>query len=574
MTTMLGFAVVCAAIVATGCGVARRLRVDFATGALVGVILWIAVNWALAISFALTRRNLAIAAALFVIAGAASLRRPSFRASTLIVLAPIAVWCAFVLWRGSVVPPLSHDALAYHLPKAVMIARAHGYERFDVPDLRIAAFPSNYELLLADVLILEKSDALTEWIGTAFYLLFLAVVAAIVRRWWGAGLHVTACVLAAAGAPLLLLHSGHDKNDVMTAAFAAAALYWSATWCVRRGAVPAMLAIVCGAAAVGTKMSAAAVVLGIAPFGIAALVRRPPPLKAFAAALLFAACALLLCGGWVFVKNIQAPATPNVAAGLPVLQYGEWRHLWEVPYLAVRASLGLGGKWPWPAENLFSSHYGPLFGLAALALPFCIWRYRRDGEDAVRKERTIAGAAAAIAFFVLTPLIQYPQIALPSILRYTAFILPFVYGWTIAPLSRGSRYAPALVAGFIAIFAVNALDMAWNDTLAPLPYARWCAEHPGTREIFWASNHAESVVDRLAGPHDTIAVRAGGDAWVYPAYGAPLSRTVVFVRNGVPDTAQWVAIDDDPQFINALARDPRFSIVYRQERQAVFRRKS
>jgi hypothetical protein len=372
----------------------------------------------------------------------------------------------------------------------------------------------------------------------------------------------------------------------MTAAFAAAALYWSAVWCVRRGAWPAAMAIACGATAVGTKMSAAAVVIGIAPFGIAALIRRPPRLKPFAGALLFALAAFLLCGGWVFVRNVQTPAT-RTAAGLPVSQYGQWRHLWEVPYLAVRASLGFRTSWPWPAENLFSSHYGPLFGLAVLALPFCIWRYRRDGDEFVRQERFIAGVAAAIAFFVLAPLIQYPQIALPSILRYTAFILPVIYGWTVAPLLRGTRYTAAVIAAFAVLFAANAADMAWNDAFAPLPYARWCAEHPGTREIFWASNHAESVVDRMAGPRDTIAVRAGRDAWIYPAYGAELSRTVVFAGDveDIPQDARWVAIDQAPaklsgpvaadlQFFNALARDPRFRLVYRQEQsnQAVFRR--
>src|SRR2546430_440155 len=122
MAAMLGFAVLSGAIVAAGCGVARRLRGDaplLVTGALIGVILWIAVNWALAIAFALTRRNLLIAAGIFVVAGCASPRRPrriSPRAWSAVAFAAIAVWCAFVLWRGGVVPPASHDALTYHLP--------------------------------------------------------------------------------------------------------------------------------------------------------------------------------------------------------------------------------------------------------------------------------------------------------------------------------------------------------------------------------------------------------------------------------------------------------------------------
>ncbi|HEV2719684.1 MAG TPA: hypothetical protein VG323_06670, partial [Thermoanaerobaculia bacterium] len=519
----------------------------------------------------------------FVLGGAAALRPFSarIRGWSIVAAAVIAIWCAFVLWRGSVVPPASHDVLTYHLPKAVMLARAHGYRHFDVPDSRITTFPSNYELLLADVLLLGGSDRLTEWIGTASYLLFLGIVALYARRWWGDGIHVAASVMAAAGAPLLLLHSGHDKNDVMTAAFAAAALFWSARWCAERGAVPTMMAIACGATAVGTKMTAAAVVLGVAPFGIAALIRKPPKPKAFAGALLFAICTFLLCGGWVFIQNRRAPAplSTHIASGLPTAEYGEWSHLWKVPYYALRVSLGLGAGWPWPSENLFSSHYGPLFGLAVLALPFCIWRYRAGGE------RAVAGIAAAIAFFVLLPLPQYPYIALPSILRYTAFIVPVLYGWTLAPLvrdlamSRYRRYVHGVMALLVALFAANAADMAWNDSFAPLPYARWCAEHPNTREIFWSSSHAESVVDRMAGPHDKIAIHIGSDAWIYPAYGAAVSRTVVFAAavGEIPADAQWVVIDQNPgslRFYNAMLRDRRFRLVYRQERdnQAVFRR--
>ncbi len=467
---MLGFALLCAAIVATGYGIVRRLydapRLELlVSGALAGTILWIAANWALAITFTLTRRNLLIVAGAFVAAGiwSAATALPlsvRWRAWSVGAMVAIALWCAFVLWRASVVPPASHDVLTYHLPKAVMMARAHGYERFDVPDFRIATFPSNYELLLTDVLLLGDGDRLTEWIGTVSYLLLLGVVAVAARRWWGQGVHVVASVMAAAGAPLLLLHSGHDKNDIMTAAFAAAALLWSARWCAERGAMPAMLAIACGATAVGTKITAGPVVLGIAPFGIAALLRKPPRPKALTAALLFAVCAFLLCGGWVFLQNAQAKTLPaNVSSGVPMAEYGQWSHLWKVPIMMLRVSLGLSTEWPWPSENLFSSHYGSVFGLAALSLPLCIWTYRREGDEPLRRERTVAGIAAAIAFFILLPLIQYPQLALPSILRYTAFVLPVIYGWTVAPLvrslamSRFRRYVHAVMAVLVAIFA-------------------------------------------------------------------------------------------------------------------------
>jgi hypothetical protein len=200
----------------------------------------------------------------------------------------------------------------------------------------------------------------------------------------------------------------------------------------------------------------------------------------------------------------------------------------------------------------------------------------------VRRERAIATGIAAIGFFVLLPLIQYPQLTLPSILRYTIFILPIVLGWTVAPALRELRplYANAVMAVLLAIFVLNAADAAMNDQLVPLEYAEWCARNPGTRQVFWMSGRAASVVDRMAGPNDTIAMYAYGDAWTYPAYGAALSRNVVFVDSPstVPPGAQWVIVDqwpaEDEQFFNAMRNDGRFRLVYRQEKmhQAVFRR--
>jgi hypothetical protein len=83
------------------------------------------------------------------------------RLPQILYLLPLFAWLGFVVWRGSILPVGSHDALAYHMPKAVMLARAHHYEFFVAPDPRIATSPSNYELLLADVLLLAGSDVLT-----------------------------------------------------------------------------------------------------------------------------------------------------------------------------------------------------------------------------------------------------------------------------------------------------------------------------------------------------------------------------------------------------------------------------
>src|SRR3954467_7710310 len=86
-------------------------------------------------------------------------------------------------------------------------------------------------------------------------------------RWWRAGRGaIAACILAVAATPLFLLHSGADKNDLMTAFFCGATLLWGARWFARGGRMPLLLAILSLALAAGTKQYGAAIGVGLAPF--------------------------------------------------------------------------------------------------------------------------------------------------------------------------------------------------------------------------------------------------------------------------------------------------------------------
>ena len=56
------------------------------------------------------------------------------------------------------------------------------------------------------------------------------------------------------------------------------------------------------------------------------------------------------------------------------------------------------------------------------------------------------------------------------------------------------------------------------------------------------------MVDRLARPDATVAIDAGYDGWVYPLYGAGISRSVQVILDQsdryVPGPeVQWVAVD-------------------------------
>lgn len=578
----------------------------FVAGAVIAISAFIGASWLLAMTGTLTRTHVLIALLAIVVGFgvffgvrwrshrfessgfATALRSP-------VIL--IAAWSVFILWRGAVVPPLSYDAMTYHFPKAAILVQNEGYVRIDSQDARLRSFPSNYELLVADLFLLTGSDRYTEWIGTAFYLLFLGGTAVIVRRWWGPGLHVAACVVAAGSAPLLLLHSGADKNDLMTGFFALMALFWSARWCSEGGAWPAALAILCGVLGIGTKLTAATIVLGVAPFGLLALLRRPPNARWLLAAILFGAMALLLLGGWVFVMNATAPAgaAATAVAGVPTAPYGVWKNLWLLPYEIVRVSFGLPVSRYWPKHDLYMSHFGAVFGLALIALPFCVWRYRSALESGGTRERTIASLAALIAFLVLLPIAQEGDAQYAGILRYGMFILPFVLAWTIAPVvrelaERRRPWAHAITTLIAIAFVAQAVDIAANDTFAPIDYVRWAAAHPGTRDGLHVRNRAAFMADRMAGPRDTMAVFGGADVWIYPAYGRQFTRKVIRLKYNatvadVPPEADWLLVDHPPpfgqrpaeeqtRFLREAMNDPRFVLRLRHRgfNQAVFQR--
>jgi len=204
--TIIGIAVfagVCAALIALGRTALRWLGdldddrpayARMAAGGTLGLGAWIAINWLLALTHHLTRFSLAIAGLIPLAAlvwecfrfraarareaknapdeigtsGSPALSRerpPRLTPFVLLIALPLIAWTGYILWRGAVLPPDSHDALAYHLPKAVLMMKAHGFEYFSAPDERISNLPANYELLLADVLILTGRVHIKRLVG-------------------------------------------------------------------------------------------------------------------------------------------------------------------------------------------------------------------------------------------------------------------------------------------------------------------------------------------------------------------------------------------------------------------------
>jgi hypothetical protein len=654
---MIGFSVLVLAIARVGYAAATALwrKLDgeaallqtppvelLAAGTVIGFSLWLAVNWTLALTHQLTRPTLFGAALLFVLIAILSLFPRKMRITMprpsliwLIALIPIGSWTAYVLWRGTVLPPDNHDALAYHLPKAVFIARAHGYDYFLAPDSRITTFPSNYELLLADLLLLARSDQLTEWIATVTYILFLVVTAAVMERWWGTGPHVAIATLVTAATPVLLLHSGADKNDLMVCYFAVGALLWGGRWYARGGSMPWLLLIVTLVAGAGTKPQQAAILIGISPFLIARIVRLARATgirwKFVASTIAISIVAFALCGGAPYVIDAIHGHGTLVDAGVSGLEngnasmYGDWANLWQFPYLLLSAPFSSDAtsvwvpwrhqRWFWPKYELYFSNYGALFTFATCVFPLCAWRYGRAGDDATRRERRVYAVAAAIAFCLILPVVFRPLGFFAGSGRYVAFFIPAVIGWTVAPAVRelqrthGRRVAAA-AGGMALVFVVIAADLALNDRFSPLEYALTAAHQSNPRWIWFSSERAGTVVDKVAGPDEPIAVDGGFDTWLYPAMGPNQTRPIEFIAPGpgpveIAADAQWVIVDrswhsvwGNPEFtdfggfwryrgkggateqdlrvLKALRPDPRFELVYYNSslNQAVFHRRA
>ena len=610
-------------------------RVCYAS--VIGLAGWLATLWAAALLHVMTREVLLARTA--VAAAATALlwwrRRTPIHLSrelhiaprTLLILAvgllPIILWSGFMLWRGMVLPPDSYDALAYHLPKAVLYARAHGYAYFSFLDPRLRNIPANYELLLSETMILQRTDQLTEWVSTLFYVLFVVAGAALTQRWWrGPWISTLASATFLAGVPVALLHSSADKNDLMVAYLMVAGMAAAGRFIASRHFAALIIAVLSFAMATGTKPQAGILAFCLAPLLFWRLVRPHVEKGRIVAIAVIAIAAFLFLGGAVYLSNVRAEGLlmgRGREGGGSVVMYGDWVNVWQAPYVLLAAPFSRSADtlsvpwshepWFWRRYEIFFAHLGVPFALCALAMPVCVARLARRTAGSLAERIAITSAALA-AFAIMLPVRFIPHgmyaISLP---RYALFIVPVVFGWTIAPLAAAAPSRSALIVATGALFFSGyAIDNAFNDSYSPLDYVWWAREHPGTRIIYFDPQRAAAVADHMAGPRDSIAIDCAFGSWIHPVFGADLQRPVEFIAQttGPPvidGDVKWVVIDrswnivwgtpefqglsefprflgkghvapEDVRVLNALRGDNRFKLVFynRSRNQAVFRR--
>lgn len=620
-------AVTIAAAVALGYEIATRALRDrassleiWAAALCIGSTVWIATVWVAALTHGLSRpvlfaRTLLIAVAaaiLFFRRTRGRIANVEISAAHVLPVLPLIAWVFFLLWRGSVTPPLSHDALAYHLPRAVLWIREGGFRYLDLPiDPRMRLLPANYEMLLADAMLLDGSDRFTEWIAVFFFIAFVIVSGALARRWWESDGAALAPLLLAASVPVLLLHAGADKNDVMTGFFMVSALLWGGRWVGERDRASLVLCTIAMAAAIGTKPQGLLLAAALAPFTL----WRFRGIRQVALIAAFAILALTLLGGALFVSRaLHEPSSEQQQ----FVAYDDWANLWQAPWVILAAPFSSSVEelwvpwselpWFWKRDELFFSSLGVPFVVCLVLIPVAWFLFRRDLPERALERRTISLVAAAV-FVLMLPVRDVPMphgvyvVALP---RYVLFLAPVVFALTIAPaVRRAERFAPFIFAALALWFAYSAVFVVRHDRFIPLRYLQWVIKNPGARAIPFDPRRAASAVDAMAGARDVIAMDAGYGAWVHPAFGAQLTRPIIFLEPGqpIPPNAQWVVIDrtwhtiwqhpgfrdisqwrtqlgygkltaDDLRTLEAVRRDPRFRLVFynRFRNQAVFRR--
>ena len=601
----------------------------------IGFLAWLATTWLFALLHllngpALILRTLAIAgvAAWYLWRHRAVVVPKAFSIGPewIALFALVGSWSMFILWRGAILPPLSHDALAYHLPKAVLYERLGGFDRLHMLMANIRGLPANYEMLLADVIATTGSDRYTEWLSVITYAMFVSASAALASRWWPGSRHAAAITaLFSAGVPVALLHSGTHKNDLMVAALMVGSCVWFGRWFATGERASLALFLTCTAAAIGTKPQAAALAAAFTPVMLWRLRKDRSRLGGDLSlvAVTFVLSSLLL-GGVVYVSNFldQGAAFSVGTRERPqMMAYGDWRNLIDGPWVLLTAPFSRDpnslwmpwepARWFWRRYEVYFSHMGIAFSIAAIAAVGVVLLRRRRFNAEVKS----VTAACAVTFLLTLPVaFAMHGLYAISLPRYVLFVAPVVFALVAGSLAeyleRTSR--AALSATFFALagamFCWYAVDTVAHDTFAPWAYVQWARVHEGTRVIPFDPNRAASVVDRIAGPDDMIAIDAGPGTWIHPAFGAALTRPVEFIQEGagpvrLSDRVRWVAIDRasavvwghpdfrdlsevrkylmrgrlsaaDQRVFEQLRRDPRFELVFYNPKlmQAVFRR--
>lgn len=614
---------------------------------LIGLAIIIGTDWALACFRAISAGSLWICTAVYAIGGSILLVRrrriscPSREplALSLIECLVLGLFClaiAYVAIRGSLIWVAEYDALTYHFPKAVEIIRAHGIPHIPSGDFRVAYFPWNYELLLADGLLLTPGEGLSHLMALLPAMGFGAYALATFRRAWPEASRLDALVgcLIVCATPIFILQSGDYKNDLLFTFFLLGFFHWMARWCESGRESEFGWAFLSLALCFGTKATA----LFVLPVGLFLVwrfrarftfhawggLRRSLFLLAGVTVilLLMGACWPLLNSFWcghLLGDTAMVGGMPGYEANA-VPRYIGFSNLWKFPLLAILRPFSSNSSgvwvfwrheyWWWPSYHPIYGHFGWLCSVLLLLVPFGVFLHRKSTKD----------GSAAYRIILSTSILAYAFLSMPQRYRVDGMFCGFprallclpllVTLWTSLPLMswlrarRQGLLCLALGIGAAGYFSAQSYFYFKNDVTKPFDLVLADLSGTGQRQV----NNIEDILDRVAGPYDPVAFDSGFGGMVYRLYGERLTRPVTFLRPSprgvvIPSEVKWVVIDrawnvgwshpgvkdtgqfwlpiqrapttEDGALFGQLMKDPGFVLVYisNADDQAVFQRR-
>jgi hypothetical protein len=469
---------------------------------------------------------------------------------------------------------MEFDALSYHFPKAVEICRAHTLPRIHGGDYRIPYFPWNYELLLADGLLLTPGDYLSFLIPLLAYGGFGCTVYALFRKAWPGGHRADAVlgVFLALATPILILHITANKNDLLAGFFQMAFILWSTAWFLNHGKRELFLALISFALFFGTKSTA----LFLGPVLLVMVVCRRSQFTLGAwgggrKALLAAGTAILVLGAlgaaWPLLNlawtgkclgEVSRAGGISSFAANAAPRYGGWSNLWRFPVLVLLKPFSHNDLtvwvpwehryWFWPTYRLVYGHFGWLCTVLLGLLPLGIRYHRRQGGAAPFRRVATASVLAFTAFSLPQ---QYRVDGMfCGAPRYLLALPVLVLLWTSVPLlgwlreRRRPLVHGILGAAILAYFAGQSWLYLRKDEARSLGMVAEALEGEGTQ----VPHSVAEALNAMAGPGDCVAFDGGFGALFYPLYGPNLQRPLRFLVPAagpvaIPDQAKWVVID-------------------------------
>jgi hypothetical protein len=422
-------------------------------------------------------------------------RAPRGLAGLLALLAAVLLATTVAITLGH--PPTGYDALSYHAPLAVYFWRDGdlGAQLTRTPWAWALAHPGAAELWFG-LLRLAAGERVASLGQLPFALLGSAAVYAFARRLGlgggGARLGAAAFLLA----PIVVLQSGSQVNDLAAGALLMSAIALAAApvaaWSgPRLGAVGLALGL-----AVTTKLAALPAVVAVAGY-VAVGCWRARRWRALGPGVL---AGLVAVAPW-WGRNLALYGNPIFPAALPLLGRGYVvgdfvkKDAWFVP-----APLAWP-LYPWVEPHSDMSGFGAVFAVAAvLGLALALRRPRRR-EPLLLYAVTVV--VAVPAWWVLTQ--HEPRLLLGL------FGLTFAFtGYALGAVPRAKRRAASVVVGAAAVFsALVTLDQAlrplarapvdraefydrvWNvdSVAAGLPPSEGLLSHTGFARLSYASDY-------------------------------------------------------------------------------------